>query len=138
MIPVFYIGDGCGEIHLKMDKEHHFTIKVKKIRKDPRSRHEHFDGTIKSLEINGVDCSERYEGHRVTYPLLCQIYKDSTGHNLKYRSVVSARTNLEKVKEVIEIVAPDLRIDFKMPEKEPKANPISVDDQIFNFWIGHV
>lgn len=133
MIPVFYIGDVSGEIHVKSD-DGSFTIKVNKSHKTNHSRRATYDGTVKSLIINGVDCSERYKEHTITYPLLCTIYKKATGENLKYRSILSARNNLERVQEIIAEMAPSLRIDFAEMKKAVKS-PVSIDDQIFEFWV---
>lgn len=138
MIPVFYIGSGCGEIHLKMSKEHSITIKVGINGPDRRysPRLSDFNGIASRVIVNGVNCdSPEIMGRKITYNLLSDLYRLSTGEHLKYRSIVSARTNIEKVQELIGLMAPDLHIDFKSSEDIKKEDEWSIDDQIFNFWV---
>ncbi len=132
MIPVFYIGNGCGEIHLKMDKQHNVTIKVSSISRGFRKS---FMGKADKVTINGILYPE-FEGRIVTYTLLCEVYRISVGKELKYGSVISARTNLVAVQKIIEEVAPSLFINFK--PKPVEIQNISIDDQIFNAWVKNV
>lgn len=132
MTPVFYIGNGCGEIHLKMDKQHDVTIKVSSI---SRGVGKSFTGKADKVIINGISYPE-LEGRIVTYTLLREAYRISVGTELKYGSVVSARTNLAAVQRIIEEVAPSLFIDFK--PRPVELQNISIDDQIFNAWVKNV
>lgn len=133
MNPVFYIGSGCGEIHLKINKSMNFTIKIGE-KGTPRPHYNHFNGLVDKAIINGLEFPE-LRGRRISYTLISEMYKISTGEELKYRSIVSARTNLEAVQKLIEELAPDLHIDFKPIEKVKPEVEYSIDDQIFNFWV---
>lgn len=134
MNPVFYIGSGCGEIHLKMSKACSVNIKIDTDRFSlPRSVRR-YTGIAQRVLVNGIEQPE-FVGRRVSYFLLAELYKISTGEDLKYRSIASARTNLEAVQKLIEELAPDLHIDFKPIEKVKPEVEYSVDDQIFNFWV---
>lgn len=132
MIPVFYIGNGCGEIHLKMDKQHNATIKVSSTFKGVRKS---FTGKADKVIINDISYPE-FEGRIVTYTLLREVYRASVGKELKYGSIVSARTNLVAVQRIIEEVAPSLFIDFK--PRPVELQNMSIDDQIFNAWVKNV
>lgn len=136
MIPVFYIGSGCGEIHLKMSKACSVNIKIDADKFRPRyaSRAHNYTGIVERVLVNNVE-QPGFVGCRVSYFLLAELYKISTGEDLKYRSIVSARTNLAAVQKLIEELAPDLHIDFKPTEKVNPEVEYSIDDQIFNFWM---
>lgn len=138
MIPVFYIGSGSGEIHLKMSKEHSITIKVGINGPDRQysPRLSDFNGKASRVTINGVNInSPEIMGRRITYNLISDLYRLSTGEPLKYNSIVSARTNIEKVQELIALMTPDLHIEFKLPENIKPEVEYTIDEQIFNFWV---
>lgn len=135
MNPVFYIGTGSGEIHLKMSKACHINIKIDTDKFKPRyAPLWRYTGIAQRVLVNGIEQPE-FVGRRVSYFLLAELYKISTGEDLKYRSIASARTNLEAVQKLIEELAPDLHIDFKPIEKVKPEVEYSVEDQIFNFWM---
>lgn len=137
MNPVFYIGSGCGEIHLKMDNGHSVNIKIATAGSSQRylSRTPAYNGIAEKVTVNGVD-QPNFVNRRITYTLLNELYKIATGEYIKYGSIFSGRNNIPKVKELIQLMAPDLHIDFKLMKEisKPKAE-YSVDDQIFNFWM---
>lgn len=139
MTPVFYIGSGCGEIHLKMDNGNSVNIKI-----SSSSRHRYsvaprfFTGLAEKVTVNGIEQPEFFN-RRITYVLLAELYKLSTGETLKYGSIFSGRNNLKKVQELIKEMAPDLHINFKPMEQIGKIElDYSIDDQIFNAWVKNV
>lgn len=135
MNPVFYIGSGSGEIHLKMDNDLSVNIKIGIIGQNCRYSHKTtlYNGLAEKVTINGVEYPEFVDRH-VTYPLLAELYELATGYKLKYGSIISSRYNIEKLQGIIKEVCPSLFIEFKSCEEIKKINA-PIEDQIFNYWM---
>lgn len=135
MNPIFYIGSGSGEVHLKIDTDVSVSIKIGVI--GPNCRYSHktrvYTGRAEKVTVNGVDRPEFVDLH-VTYPLLAELYELATGYKLKYGSIISSRYNIEKLQEIIREVCPNLFIEFKSCEEINKINT-PIEDQIFNYWM---
>ncbi|QOI66514.1 hypothetical protein [Erwinia phage FBB1] len=135
MNPVFYIGSGSGEIHLKMENDLSVDIKIGII--GPNYRYSHktsvYSGQAEKVKVNGVDQPEFVNRH-VTYTLLAELYELATGYKLKYGSIISSRYNIEKIQEIIKEVCPSLSIEFRPCETIKKINA-PIEDQIFNYWM---
>lgn len=136
MNPVFYIGDMSREIHIECDSVKGKYIDIG-IEYDSSSMK--YTGRASRVIINGVNCTASYKDRIITYAMICELYEKSVNRPLKYKTMLSSRVNRIVLEQLLKKMTPDLRIDFLGYGYEPtKLEDLSVDDQIFKVWIGHV
>lgn len=128
---ILYAGIMSGEIHVDCGGVNSFTIGVEKA-----GRHE-FTGRVKCCFNGNNECGS-FKGRVITWVLLQELHLLVTGQEMKYGTIESSRRDPNRLKEILQRLAPDLHIDFASNKEKVEVAPKSVDDQIFNFWVNHV
>lgn len=129
---ILYAGSVSGEIHVAIGGgAQRFTIGVEKAGRDQ------FTGRVNYCFI-GNDEYRSFKGRAITWTLLQELHLLTTGSEMKYGTIESSRRDPNRLKEILQRLAPDLHIDFASDKEKVEVAPKSVDDQIFNFWVNHV